>query len=83
MVKGWGGFVGGFRFKSQWRQKNSCQKKKMFESYCFWITIANAVSYNKTYLLSHSNSYVAIAFIYKISMFSDGISGYMIYSIDY
>ena len=27
MVKGWGGFVGGSRFKSQWGQKFTCQKK--------------------------------------------------------
>lgn len=28
-VKGWEGFVGGFRFKSQWGQKFTYQKKKI------------------------------------------------------
>ena len=28
MVKGWGGFMGGFKLKSQWRQKIYLLKKK-------------------------------------------------------
>ena len=29
MVKGWGGFVGGYRFKSKWGQKFTYKKKRL------------------------------------------------------
>ena len=35
VVKGWGGFVGGFKFKSQWGQKIYLSKKKKSKSFLF------------------------------------------------
>ena len=43
VVKGWEGFVGGFRFKSQWGQKCTYQKKKKNS----FATLKMPFTYNK------------------------------------